>query len=444
MFKKHELSSLAFLLVLAFFVIFALYFALNTSQGIPPDENYHYHVSLFFSETFFIPENTSETLRYGEITRMPFLYFWINARIINWNFLEVSILTLLRVVGIVYSVGTLIFTFLISKEFIKSKWLRILPTFLFVNTLMFVFMSGSISYDNLLNLFAVGSIYFLVRTLNSSDEREKWLLWWGIFALLGLLTKNSMMPLFFIEIVVLGYYIIKSKLIDYRKLLSLKKFLFPKVVFLLLFLLTSAFFGYNLFNYRSFIPSCDKILTVEQCMRNGVYARNSGLDRVDLFSSEGLIFVIKERLSPYEYFTRWLLSMSGRIYGIMGHRSLTMPSWFSEAYILFFFLILGVIIRELKKKEGNILALLFIFFSYAGVLLGFNYRRYLMTGLYDLALQGRYLFPVIPILYVICIFFIGKIRNKTLRRLLIFIMIIIFLLGCLPYFLIKYPVSWFL
>ena len=80
----ERFSSTKTLIVLLFvFVSVSVFFALNLERGIIPDEKYHFSVSQIYSTTWGVPTDTPETYYLGILGHRPFLYHWINARILN-------------------------------------------------------------------------------------------------------------------------------------------------------------------------------------------------------------------------------------------------------------------------------------------------------------------------------------------------------------------------
>ena len=159
--------------ILLAFAIASVYVALNLAEGIVPDEKAHFIFSKVYATTWGIPPDSPETYAQGwYIAHNPFLYHWINGRVINlimffnpaasnWDLLIV-----LRLTSVLYSLGTLYFCYLLAKELIRKPWWPLLPVFLLANTLMFVFISGGVNYDNLVSLLCMAGLYFLVRVFN--------------------------------------------------------------------------------------------------------------------------------------------------------------------------------------------------------------------------------------------------------------------------------------
>jgi uncharacterized membrane protein len=420
-------------------------------MGVSPDSYYHLEVSQAYSETLGIPENTPETYQWQDITRIPYLSLWLNGRILNVNEATFNFdpVILLRIFNIVTSLGTLIFVYLISKEVIKNKWARILPVFLLSNTLMFVFLSSSINYDNLTVLFCTISLYFLVKYLQSPKELKNSLLLW-IFLLLGSLTKLSVLPLAFIVVLVWAFTLFKKKILGRGYLKQL--FNFPNILFLVLFgvllFLNLNLYGVNILTYGKLTPSCLQMLTYEQCLENGVFYRNIyKIPRVfegNIFEAANLVLT-GERIGPLRYMPYWIVEMSKKIFGIMGDRSLFMPYEYLPPYFLYFFLGIYLIIKHRKEWTVTDKAFITIFLFYVFILMYYNtYRSYITHDWMDLALQGRYIFPVLPIMYILFSKYFLKIKNKKLLKILAGILVVLFLLGSIGYFFVYVPSDWFM
>jgi 4-amino-4-deoxy-L-arabinose transferase-like glycosyltransferase len=437
--------------ILLIFVVFSLYLALDIKMGVSPDSYYHLEVSQAYSKTLGIPENAPETYKWTDITRIPYLSFWLNGRILNLNEVTFNFdpVILLRIFNIITSLGTLIFVYLISKEIIKNKWGKILPVFLLSNTLMFVFLSSSINYDNLTILFCTISLYFLIKYLKSPKELKNSLPLW-IFLSLGSLTKLSVLPLAFIVVLVWAFVLFKKKILGREYLKQL--FNFPNILYLvllaILLFLNLNLYGVNILKYGKLTPSCLQMLTYEQCLENGVFYRNEyKIPKVfegNIFEAINLV-ITRQRIGPLLYMPYWIVEMSKKIFGIMGDRSMFMPYEYLPPYFLYFFLGIFLIIKHRKKWKVIDKALIVISLFYVFILMYYNtYRSYITHNWMDLALQGRYIFPVLPIMYILFSKYFLKIKNKKLLNILIVVLVVLFLLGSIGYFFAYVPSDWFM
>ena len=425
------------------FIIFSIYLVFNIKIGISPDSSYHLEVSKAYSQTLSRPENTSDTFQWRDITRITYLFFWINGRILNINNGFINEVILLRIVNVIYSIGTVIVTYLLSKETFKNKWKRVLPIFLLTNTLMFVFLSSSINYDNLANLLSVLSILFFVKFVKSKID-IKYLLLMILFLCLGALTKFTVLPLAFILVIL-------SVVDIFRKKELLKKIKIGKEFLLLLPILFFGFlnlelYGKNIIQYGGLEPDCNKILTHEQCLLNGVYYRdNVTFQSTKIDGVKGYISLITsgERVDPFRYFLKWLPNLTMKIYGIFADNSLFMPEPFWYIFILFFLIATILAVINFKKWDSIDKYLIVIFLFYIAVLFLFqNYSMYLRFNHYYLALQGRYIFPVISIMYILFSKSLFSIEKKWLRDSILVIYLLLLTYSCIPFFLLNVPSWW--
>ncbi|HQJ73919.1 MAG TPA: DUF2142 domain-containing protein, partial [Candidatus Dojkabacteria bacterium] len=240
-------------------------------MGVSPDSYYHLRVSQAYSTTLGIPQNTPQTYQWRDITRIPYLYFWINGRILNINNGVIDEVVLLRVINVIYSLGTVYVMYLLSKEIFKDKWKRVLPVFFLTHTLMFVFLSSSINYDNLANLLSTLSIYFFVKFVKKGINL-KYLLLMLLSLCIGALTKSTVLPVALILVILSAVEIAKRK--DEVKKIKAGKELLLLIPIAIFVFLNLSLYGGNLLKYKTLEPSCTQILTHEQCLENGVYYRN--------------------------------------------------------------------------------------------------------------------------------------------------------------------------
>jgi hypothetical protein len=195
--ESHN-TKIVLIFIFAIFLAYSTFLALRLDTGLIPDEPAHFTFSKHYSTTLGIPPDTYETYSWGwYIKQNPFLYYWINGRIINLikfvnpEISDLNLLIGLRLVSVLYSFGTVYFCFLLSREVIKHQWWQLLPVFLLTNTLMFVFISGGIHYDNLANFLSMVSLYFLVRSFKRKNFLGYSLAWMITIALACLAKYTS-------------------------------------------------------------------------------------------------------------------------------------------------------------------------------------------------------------------------------------------------------------
>lgn len=438
---KH-LSFILLLGVLLVFTISAAYFAINLKRNITPDETSHIYISNLFSSTFGIPQYTERSLKFGysELDRMPFLYFWLNGRILNGlNIIVPGIeewpqIQFLRFTSVLYSMFTLIYGYLLTKEITASKWWPLLTTFMMANTLMFTFLSGGVTYDNISNLCAIAGIYYLVRVLSGKPFTANSLAWLAFIAT-GVMLKITIFPLAFITGAIWLFYFLKHlKNLRIFFPVNWSNILMAVYSIVMLALITSVF-GVNVFSYHRLTPSCERVLSVELCSNSFTAEREKNLpipekkltiaDAVEDYS-----------LGPWTYLVDyWTGIMTAKTYGIMGHQSYYNPYTISLLRI-FYAIVVVLFIRFWRFDNRTLLPLLIILLGYSLVLFGLSYNSELETGFLHVGIQGRYIFPVLGILYALVVYLLSRLQNRILQRVMIgFILLSFFAAGPVPFLL---------
>ena len=441
--KKTDISKIALIFIFLVFLLVCIFLAFNIKMGVSPDSYYHLRVSQAYSTTLGIPQNTPQTYQWRDITRIPYLYFWINGRILNINNGVIDEVVLLRIINVIYSLGTVYVMYLLSKEIFKDKWKRVLPVFFLTHTLMFVFLSSSINYDNLANLLSTLSIYFFVKFVKKGIN-FKYLLLMLLSLCIGALTKSTVLPVALILVILSVVEIVKRK--DEVKRIRAGKELLLLIPIVIFVFLNLSLYGGNLLKYKTLEPSCTQILTHEQCLENGVYYRNKVDYNATPINGPLDVFnmIIKgERIGPVRYFFRWFPNLMSKIFGIMGDSSLSLPYYLVALFILFFLAGAVLIISNKRKLTKIDKYLLTILLFYTAILFFTqNYPMYLTYNQYYLGLQGRYIFPVISIIYILLTKSFFFIKNKKLRNIVLISFSILLIYSCNIYLFLNLPDSW--
>lgn len=432
--KKINISGnwewIAFAAILTWFIVQSLYFAKNINLGVSPDEIHHLGLIQEFSKTMLVPGNGESTFAFGAIESRPWLYYWIMARLSSLRLGFVEEVFWLRLMNTLFSGATVFFTFLTSKLLLKSKLAQTIALAMLSNTLMFVFLSGSINYDNLVNLCAIILVYLLLIIIKKYETR--YFLLYLVMAAFSIMVKTALWPYVLVTTIILSIYLWQER----REMTKdFVKFLRPTGVpstFLALVLIVltginAYYFGNNIVKFHSINPSCSKVLTHEQCMNYSVYSRN-----------DGFLNTLDERktISFYSYLTSWIELLPPRIYGIMGHRNMLRTQDQLVPYYVVFAASILLFIRKYKISDSltNIL-LATIFFYSSFLLVYFNYimvyKKYLVVAL---AVQGRYLFPVIGLIYILMCKYLFTMRGKAWRMFISISILLIFVSGCFPFF----------
>ena len=439
--------------VLLVFTVCAGYFALRLHRGIIPDERGYFYLSTLFSTSWRLPDITERSLALGlsEFDRLPYIYFWLNGRFLNFlSFIMPEVtewqqLVFLRLVNVFYSILTIYFSYQLAKEFIQKIWWRLLVTFLMSSTLMFVFLSGGVSYDNLANLCATAGTLFLVRALKGRRIITDSLLW--IIAIgLGILAKKTILPLALVMFVLWVFFIFKN-----RRQVNLKsefnwKFTLITAFALIVLGLNVSLYGVNLVKYLEPIPDCTDLLPQEQCDLS-VYERRA---KEMGFPEEKLTLrdvIEQQKTNPINYIDEyWFNRMLKTVYGIMGHKSYY-PPLIATFYRLLYLFVFILAIKYWQKREYAFYALVIITLSYILAIMISSYNEELMSDFRHVAVQGRYLFPILAPFYVLVSHSISQITNRWIRKLTVAYTLLLFIIGGPVVFLLVFArtnaVGWF-
>jgi len=121
-----------------------------------------------------------------------------------------------------------------------------------------------------------------------------------------------------------------------------------------------------------------------------------------------------------------------------------MSSAIIPLYLLFLSISLLLGVLNWKKWNRTEIYLIVISLFYFLVLFFVqNYDMYLKYNHLYLALQGRYMFPVITVIYILFSKSIFFIKNKWVRNTVLVLLILLFLYGCIPYFVLNVEPWWF-
>ncbi|MBK5276300.1 MAG: hypothetical protein JJE30_14805 [Desulfuromonadales bacterium] len=465
--------------LLVYFGLRLLFFALKISSSVPPDEVTHFAVSRIFSKVFLLPENSPETYQYGLVTTIPWLYYWIMGKLLHLNFFGIHDLVFLRLCNIPFAFGTVYFAWRTLRLLTDDRLTQLLLIIAMTNTVMFSFLSASVSYDNLTNLLAAMSIYYLLAFF---CNRSGTLLAASFLCqLVGCLMKPTFLPLVLVLMVIL----LANEFKKLRLLPSaLSSWFRPSgryslcltfgIVIGLVFNLQ--LYGGNIFNYRNLTPDMEVVLSPEIAMKYRTQARNmiftmfkegkvtkkKALEMTTIISHKGdrdntvgLIedfdFQIKSGepvISPLEYIPIWVETMCAGVFGVFAH----LPMPITEFKI---FLVIGLmglaglafLIRWRPRETGWLPAYLGVIAAFYAIFLMYvvNYRTYLDYRSIWLSLQGRYIFPVIGPIYVLSSCYLMRLFSGRSWRLAVFVAVaLFFIISDFPFFLSSVTSNWFI
>lgn len=444
-------SNLFLRLVFALFIIQAVYLAVSINSGTGPDEAFHMGAIGFFAKEgiFSLFSNGPQISDFylGSIYSRPdiayhYIFSYLFSALSPFVTNE-SLVLIIKLLNVLIATFSLYVLKLLADAARISPLARNLGLFWVSNMLMFVFLSGSVNYDNLSLLLIFSSYLFLLRFYQTKSL--KYLLLLGTTAFLGPLVKIThlaILPFELIGIFIILYRSLNKKLLD-KWLLEIKGNRVNLALVITIFIISFASFafriGSNIYRHDHYIPKCDRVLTVEQCRENNVYNRN------EMLSKEDQPILDTKGVDKMEYFSDWLLLMHRRNYGILAQKNMPPLEPISYGmFVLFVLSIVSVIRTYDPKRDKAIGYFIMLSLSFLWILINKNYGTYVNTGMIGLALQGRYAMPVfLPMILVGTHYTMKLITSERLRVMYIILLVIVAFAGAVPSLIYSVDESWY-
>jgi len=414
----------ATVVVLLYFAGRLVFLALRVAPSVPPDEITHVGRILAYAQVWGIPPDSPETFEYGLLGHRPWLYYWVMGRVAGLS----SDLVFLRLANTALALGTAWLAVLWVREWSTRPLERVLVVVLVTNTLMFTGIGAAVSYDNAANLLAAASLLAFTRLGRSASVLS--VLAFAAPLLAGCLTKRTFLPL-------AALFALLFLWRHWRELPELRRSLLrelrrplPLVMAFVVVVLVGfdlQIYAGNLMRYGRLTPDFDQVVGVENAVRNRIFARdyiadlhrsgqinleearrmaqavpNRG-DRVATMQLlDAAVLPESSRAGPLPYAFEWSRSMLGSALGYLGHRGAGRSLSSLYAYAALFgtaaIFFLRALLRGGARRTMIDAAVLTV--GNASILLWLvHYPTCLRTGYFVLALQGRYLFPVILPIY---------------------------------------------
>ncbi len=465
-------------LLLAYFGFRLVYFALNLSPFVPPDEVTHAGLCKVFSRVALLPGNGPETYEFGLVTNIPWLYYWTMGKLLHLNFVGLPELVFLRLLNIPLAFGTVYFARRALLLLTQDRTTQLLLVVAMTNTAMFSLLSASVSYDNLTNLLAAMAVFYLLAFFK---ERSGCFLAAALLAqLAGCLTKITFLPL----VLVLNLLLVIHELRNLPSLVSeLKSGLRTSgrrvrlTVLVILFAigLNLMLYGGNYLRYGVLIPSMPMVLSPEIAMNYRLEARGIIFDRYkkgEISYMDALILTgeikhpgdkadtfyllmnyenLKRNpqlwLGPLQYVKVWFINMVATIFGIKAHLIMVKDvRYLIPLYVVMSLALVGFIARWRRQGSGWLppcMATIVCF--YAGYLMiAVNYSSYLEYGAPGITLYGRYLFPLLSPAYVLLSYYLLNLfRAEYIRISLTLATALLLIAYDFPWFLAHATPEWY-
>lgn len=464
--------------LLVYFGLRLLFFAINISPQVPPDEVTHFGKCEIFSKVFLLPGNTPESYQYGLVTNSPWVYYWLMGKLLALNFLGIPDLVFLRLLNIPFAFGTIYFVRRMLRLLTDDRLTEILLVVLMTNTMMFSFLSASVSYDNLTNLLAAMALYYLFAFFK---ERSATMLATSILCqLAGCLTKITFLPLVLIMGIVLAihelrnFHLLPSALKAWVHS-SGKRGLGLTLAVVLGLVLNIQLYGGNYIRYRVVEPEAYDVLPLENAMQYRLAARNyifnlfkegritagqanemaakinhpgDRSDTINLVKHYAQMQQDGAKPVGFLFYTAlWARNMLESTFGIKAHLGVA-NSGLSFIPLALLILLAGFAFLVRWRPWENswlpsLLAAVALSYGFF-ILYKVNYPAYLEYNDFVMTVAGRYLFPVLGPIYVLFSYYLLRLFRGRNARFVISVVAVITFIACdFPFFLSNVTPDWF-
>ena len=473
---RHLTWIMATLLV--YFGARLLFFAVAISSHVPPDEVTHFGVCTVFSKVLLLPENSPDSYQYGLVTHIPWLYYWVMGKLLVLNIFPVSDLVFLRILNIPIAFATVYYARRLVLLLTEDRLTELLVVVAMTNTLMFSFLSASVSYDNFATLFATMAIFYLFAFFRERSGNSLALLLLALLA--GSLTKITFLPLAVILAMVFVFREIRTirtlpaVVTEYVRVSNWRRVVVLAGIVIGL-LLNVQLYGGNYLRYGTVNPAVETVLPLENAMKYRLTARNhifnlfkQGKITVEKAREmaaqiahpgdrEGAITMVEnyayvqqagfKPLGPLPYTAMWILQMLSTSFGIKAH--IGMPNH-GFSFIPLALLVLCVLTacavrwrpRDLEWVPTSLVAISVCYAAF--LLIRINYPTYLDTTDIVLTVAGRYIFPVMgPVYAVSCLYLMRLFKGEKGRVALAVFASLVLLYSDFPFFLSNVTPEWY-
>lgn len=418
-------STLFFYLIISTFVIGAGWIALGSLYPMAFDEEFHYGLIKIYASSL-LPygiEHTSDMAQFGSATAdASYLFHYLMSfpyRLLDVIGLpDMAIITILRFMNIAF----VAFALVVFRNALRAAGVSgatsNLSLLLISLIPIFPLLAAHINYDNLLLLIFAWCVLCIVRMTNVVKSGKPLPLGQSVqlacAVLIGMSVKYAFLPLalgmfiWTVWLLVVGYRIheqtISSQLTSiksrWKSIGKSKRYAMIGLVFMSLFF--ASHYATNTLAYGSPIPSCERVFTEKECTAYGPWNRNKNMEAR---KSESFVPVSY----PVYMATEWFPGMTQRLtFAVAGKTNgfqtkLPLPALVYSFIALTVFGLLCVAYQAIRRRLSWLSTFtLLLVVIYAGVLSFQLYGDYVDTA-NPVAINGRYLIPVLPLVAAVLI-----------------------------------------
>ena len=430
------LGSPRFFYVIAGLLVFqALWIALTARYPQAFDEQFHFGLIQLHAQQWlpFFTHQPSGAEVHGAVVRDPsYLYHYLLSLpyrlLIAWKVSLPLRIIILRLINIaMFVAGLFVYRALLVRIGLSRRLIHTGLLF-FVLTPIIPLLAANINYDNFIFLLTAAFFLYAVRFMQTL-ERERRIDVAGlvlvlIYGVVAALAKYTSLPVTVATLVVMMWVTFRMFRRDEGAGPAVRVN-WPKPFFVIisgiiivaLFGLALERYGINLVRYHSLSPDCAKVLSVKSCHSYAVWERDFEWAQIYPHPSlQGIVvypFVWLHRMVFETMFTISSRFGAGGLVEYVPAPPMTVANYTAWVLVIGALVSATVFWRRLWRQH-YLRYLLLISLFYALTLFGKNLSEYLHVG-EGVAIHGRYLVPVYPVLYVAGALALGALFDRLHR-----------------------------
>ena len=410
-----------FALLLIIFGVEAAWIALTARYPQAFDEQSHLGIIQLYAHQWspFFAHQPSGADVYGALTRDPsYLYHYLMS--FPWRLIThlthsfTAQVIIMRFLNIILF-GSSFFMFRKVLGYTPASKALIQVSLLFLAlTPVVPLLASQINYDNMFIPLSGLAVLWCLRFVRAFREQQRIqfdiLAQLAVICLLGSLVKYAFLPIFAAIFVIITIILWRARSDQLRSMLSqgwraisrVQRVVYAAILLVSIGLFTQIY-AINILRYHTPVPECDQVLSVKECAGYAPWLRN-----YDIVQSKTTPPFWQEVTYSFD----WLYHSMGELiftisssFNTMGTVDYYVGTQTIAVEVLAWSIFgIGVLVSLLYAKyiwRNETLRLFVVIIGvYVFALWAQNYEDYLHTG-QPLAIHGRYLLPILPLVYVI-------------------------------------------
>ena len=442
-------SNYFFYAIVAYFVLNSLWFVFTALYPMAFDEEFHLGIIHIYAQGWspFITVQPAGTEYLSGVTRDPsFLFHYVMSFPLRFvqlftdsQFVQIIVLRLLNVAFLGSSL------FIYRRLLLNAKLSNFVvhgALALFVLIPIVTFLGAQINYDNVMipltGLALIHALKILTAWRSGNWSIKNVLILLAIM-LVASVIKYVFLPLAVGIVLYMAWTLYRSLTLKKLQVRSFKKeasavskktYLIAGGVVIILLTLFVQRYGVNTITYGTPLPSCDQVLSIDECRSYGPWNRNYNMaQQLPPDFSPNVVQFTAEWF--FGLWMRCLFTIAGLANNYENYRPL--PAIGTTVIVLAItgFIVLLTQLKRVFKGQHALQLFMVMALVYCGILYMENFSQYKETG-HFVAINGRYLLPLLPLIFVIYARAFGslfaRLHARSASALLGLLVLLVFLL----------------